>query len=97
MKDQRTKHALRAKRKADQARLDRAVEIILKGVPPKLTREQILISCQESSTCVLKGDDACTLSPSGEVYEAMGEVIGLAVRSDWTRSHFDPCAYYYVK
>ncbi len=88
---------MRAKRQADQARLDKAVDIILKGVPPELTREQILISSRESAPCVLLGDDAHTLEPSGEVYDAMGEVVGLAIRSDWHRRHFDCCAYYYVK
>ncbi|HTL57887.1 MAG TPA: hypothetical protein VL361_19520 [Candidatus Limnocylindrales bacterium] len=97
MNDQRAKHMLRAKRKSDQAQLDQAVEVILKGVPPELTREQIVISSDESAPRVLLGDDARTLEPSGEVYEAMGKIIGLAVRSDWTRQHLDRCAYYYVK
>ena len=94
---QRPKHQLRAKRKADQAQLDQAVEVILKGVPPELTREQILISSNQNAPGMLLGDDACALEPSGEVYEAMGKIIVLAVRSDWRRQHFDPCAYYYVK
>jgi hypothetical protein len=97
MNDQRPKHSLRAKCQADQAQLDKAVDVILNGVPPELTREQIIISSEESATRVLMGDDACTLQPSGEVYEAMGEIIGLAVRSDWNRRHLDRCAYYYVK
>src|SRR5690348_15670284 len=97
MNDLRANHSLRAKREADQARLDQAVDTILKGVPPELTREQILISRPESAPCVLLGDDACTLEPTGEVYEAMAEVVALAIRSDWSRSHFDPCAFYYVK
>jgi hypothetical protein len=96
MNDQRPKHPLRAKRKTDQSQLDKAVDVILKGVPPELTREQIVIS-SESATHVLLGDDARALVPSGEVYQAMGEVIGLAVRSDWSRRHLDRCAYYYVK
>lgn len=97
MNEQRPKHQLRAKREADQAQLDRAVAVILKGVPPELTREQIIISSDESAPGVLMGDDACALEPSGEVYQAMGEVVGLAVRSDWNRRHLDRCAYYYVK
>jgi len=98
MNDERPKHPLRAKRKADQARLDKAVDVILKGVPPELTREQILIfSDQSASPRVLLGDDARALQPSGEVYQAMGEVIGLAVRSDWNRRHLDRCAFYYLK
>ena len=97
MNDQRPKHPLRAKRKSDQARLDMAVQVILKGVPPELTREQIIISSAESASRVLLGDDARALQPTGEVYEAMAQIVGLAIRSDWKRQHFDPCAYYYVK
>ena len=97
MNNRSPKHTLRAKCEADQAQLDKAVEIILKGVPPELTQEQIVISSDEGATRLLLGDDACTLQPSGEVYEAMSEVVGLAVRSDWNRRHLDPCAYYYVK
>jgi hypothetical protein len=97
MNDQRPKHPLRAKRQADQAQLDKAVDVILKGVPPELTREQIVISSDESAPRVLLGDDARALEPSGEVYQAMGEIVGLAVRSDWNRRHLDRCAYYYVK
>jgi len=97
MKALRPKYQLRAKREADQAQLDKAVAVILKGVPPELTREQIVISSDESASCVLLGDDARALEPSGEVYQAMGDIIGLAVRSDWTRRHVDRCAYYYVK
>ena len=97
MNDERPKHPLRAKREADQAQLDKAVDVILKGVPPELTREQIVIASDEKAPRVLLGDDACALKPSGEVYEAMIAVIGLAVRSDWTRQHLDPRAYYYVK
>lgn len=97
MNDQRPKHPLRAKREADQAQLDKAVETILKGVPPERTREQIVISSEDSTRRVLLGDDACALEPSGEVYEAMCKIIGLAIRSDWNRQHLDPCAYYYVK
>ena len=90
-------HTLRAKRKSDQARLDNAVEVILKGVPPELTREQIIISSEESAPGMLLGDDARALEPSRQVYEAMREVVGLAIRSDWNRRHFDHRAYYYVK
>ena|SRR5215813_2648520 len=97
MNDQKPKHLLRAKREADQAQLDKAVEVILKGVPPELTREQIVISSDESAPRGLLGDDACALQPSGEVYQAMVEVIGLAIRSDWNRRHLDRCAFYYVK
>ena len=97
MNDLILKHSLRAKREADQSRLDQAVEIILRGVPPELTREQIIISTEDSAPHALLGDDACALDPSGEVYEAMGEVVGLAVRSDWNRRHLDRRAYYYVK
>ena len=97
MSDPRSKHPLRAKREADQAQLDKAVEIILNGVPPELTREQIVISSNETTTGVLLGDDARTLEPTREVSQAIGEVIGLAVRSDWNRRHLDSCAYYYVK
>jgi hypothetical protein len=97
MNDQRPNHGLRAKRSEDQAQLDKAVEVILKGVPPELTREQIIISSPETAPRVLLGDDACTLQPSGEVYQAMVQVIGLAIRSDWNRQHLDRCAYYYVK
>jgi hypothetical protein len=97
MNDQRPNHQLRAKREADQAQLDKAVAVVLKGVPPELTREQIIISSDESAPGVLLGDDARALEPSGEVYQAMGEIIGLAIRSDWNRRHLDRCAYYYVK
>ena len=97
MNDQRPKHPLRARHEADQARLDQAVDIILKGVPPELTREQIVISSEERAPRVLLGDDARALEPSGDVYRAMCEIIGLAVRSDWNRRHLDRCAYYYVK
>lgn len=97
MNDQRPKHSLRAKREADQQQLDKAVDVILRGVPPELTREQILISSDDSASRVLLGDDARALEPNGEVYQAMAEVIGLAVRSDWNRRHLDRCAYYYVK
>ena len=97
MNDQRPNHQLRAKREADQAQLDKAVAVILKGVPPELTREQIIIYSDESAPRVLLGDDACALKASGEVYRAMDEVVGLAVRSDWNRRHLDRCAYYYVK
>ena len=97
MNQQRPKHPLRAKYEADQARLDRAVDVILKGVPPELTREQIVISSEESARRVLLGDDARALEPSGEVYQAICEIIGLAVRSDWNRRNLDRCAYYYVK
>lgn len=97
MNAQRLKHPLRAKREADQAQLDKAVEVILKGVPPELTREQIVISNEESARRVLLGDDARTLEPTGEVSKAMEEIIGLAIRSDWNRQHLDHCAYYYVK
>lgn len=88
---------LRAKREADQARLDKAVEVILNGVPPELTREQIIIYSQENAPRVLLGDDACALEPTREVYAAMADVIGLAVRSDWNRRSLDRSAYYYVK
>jgi len=97
MNEQRPKHQLRAKRKADQAQLDKAVAVILQGVPPELTREQIVIASDETARRVLLGDDACALKPSGEVYQAMGEVVGLAVRSDWNRRHLDRCAFYYLK
>jgi hypothetical protein len=73
-----------------------AVEVILKAVPPELTREQIIIS-QESASRRLLGDDARALQASGELSEAIGEIVALAIRSDWKRQHFDPCAYYYVK
>ena len=97
MNDQKPKHTLRAKREADQAQLDKAVEVILKGVPPDLTREQIIISSDEKAPRVLLGDDARALEPSGEVYQAMVDIIGLAIRSDWNRRHIDRCAFYYVK
>ena len=97
MKNRRPKHVLRAKLKADQARLDKAVDVILKGVPPELTREQIIITGEESAPRALLGDDACPLEPSTEVYKAMQDVVGLALRSDWNRSHFDPCSCYFVK
>lgn len=97
MKEQRPKHPLRAKHKADQIRLDKAVAVILEGVPPELTREQIIIADEDSAPRVLLGDDARALDPSGEVYDAIGEVVGLAIRSDWNRRHLDRCAYYYVK
>ncbi len=87
---------LRAKLEADQARLDKAVEVILKGVPPELTREQIIITSRESAPRALLGDDACSLEPSPDVYKAMQEVVGLALRSDMNR-HFDPCSCYFVK
>jgi hypothetical protein len=97
MKDRRPKHTLRAKHKADQSRLDKAVDVILKGVPPEQTREQIIITSEESAPRALLGDDARALEPSGEVYDAMQEIVGLALRSDWNRRHFDRCSYYYVK
>lgn len=97
MKGQTPKHPLRAKRKTDQPRLDRAVDIILNGVPPELTREQIIISSEDSAPRVLLGDDARPLEPTGDVYDAMREIVGLAIRSDWTRRDFDPRAYYYIK
>ena len=97
MKDRRPTHTLRAKRKADQARLDQAVDVILEGVPSELTREQIIITSEESAPRALLGDDARALEPSGKVYEAMQEVVGLAFRSDWSRRHFDRCSHYYVK
>lgn len=97
MSDQRSKHPLRAKHKPDQPQLDKAVDVIIKGVPPELTREQIIIFGDESGPRVLLGDDARALEPSGEVYDAMGKIVGLAVRSDWNRRHLDRCAYYYVK
>ena len=97
MTDQRHKHTLRAKREADQALLDQAVDVTLKGVPPELTREQIIIFSEEGAPRALLGDDAHRLEPSGEVSKAMAEVIGLAVRSDWNRRHLDRCAHYYVK
>lgn len=97
MNAQSLKHALRAKREADQAQLDRAVDVILKGVPPELTREQIVIASEESARRVLLGDDARALQPSSEVSQAIEQVVGLAIRSDWNRQHLDRCAYYYVK
>jgi hypothetical protein len=97
MNDQSYKHPLRAKRDADQAQLDKAVDVILKGVPPELTREQIIICSNESAPGVLLGDDARALEPSREVFHAIREIIGLAIRSDWNRRHLDRCAYYYVK
>ncbi len=96
MKNRRPKHLLQAKRKADQARLDQAVAVILKGVPPELTREQIIITSEESAPRALLGDDACALQPSAEVYEAMRQVVQLALRSDLNR-HFDPCSCYFVR
>lgn len=97
MKDRTTKHTLRAKRQADQARLDHAVEVILKGVPPELTREQIVITSEESAPRALLGDDARALQPSAEVFEAMQEIVGLALRSDLARQHIDPRSCYFVK
>lgn len=97
MSHQSLNHSLRAKRKSDQARLDKAVDVILKGVPPELTREQIIISSEENAPRMLLGDDARALEPNGQVFSAMREVVGLAIRSDWNRRHFDRCAYYYVK
>ena len=87
---------LRAKHQADQARLDQAVDVILNGVPPELTREQIILTGEKSAPRALLGDDACPLEPSAEVYAAMQEVVALALRSDWNR-HFDPCSCYFLR